>query len=144
MNKQSLARWGIFASALLTYFFLAILLTGEAYTSVGVLLLILVIWFLIYKLRYKSLGNLELAMKIYADFTGALERIKERVAVDEARRRAEESRRIEVLMERERRKADRLKEASAADKEYAEIIERRVREAKANQDRTEDPNEMES
>jgi Ca2+/Na+ antiporter len=144
MNKQSLARWAIFTLALLTYFFIAILLTGEAYTSVGVLFLILVIWFLIYKLRYKSLGNLELIMKMYADFTGTLERIKERVAEDEARRRTAADRESQVLMERERRKADRRKEASTGDKKYADSIERRVREAKTNQDQTEGTNEVES
>ena len=144
MNKQSLARWAIFTLALLTYFFIAILLTGEAYTSVGVLFLILVIWFLIYKLRYKSLGNLELIMKMYADFTGTLERIKERVAEDEARRRTAADRESQVLMERERRKADRRKEASTGDKKYADSIERRVRKAKTNQDQTEGTNEVES
>lgn len=143
MNKQSLARWAIFTLALLAYFFIAIL-TGEAYTSVGVLFFILVVWFLIYKLRYKSLGNLELIIKMYADFTGTLERIKERVAEDEARRRTAADRRRQVLIERERRKADRPKEASTGDKKYADSIERRVREAKANQDQSEGTNEVES
>ena len=143
MNKQSLARWAIFTLALLAYFFIAIL-TGEAYTSVGVLFFILVVWFLIYKLRYKSLGNLELIIKMYADFTGTLERIKERVAEDEARRRTAADRRRQVLIERERRKADRPKEAFTGDKKYADSIERRVREAKANQDQSEGTNEVES
>jgi Ca2+/Na+ antiporter len=144
MNKQSLARWAIFTLALLTYFFIAILLTGEAYTSVGVLFLILVIWFLIYKLRYKSLGEPRAYYEEYADFTGTLERIKERVAEDEARRRTAADRESQVLMERERRKADRRKEASTGDKKYADSIERRVREAKTNQDQTEGTNEVES
>ena len=60
MNSRFPAEWLIVLLALLAYFSIAILLTGEVYTSVGVLLLVLLIWFLIYKLRYRSVGNLEL------------------------------------------------------------------------------------
>ncbi len=136
MNKQLLAGWLIVLLALLAYFSIAILLTGEAYTSVGVLFFVLIIWFLIYKLRYKTLRNLEVVMRMYADLKGAVERIKERVAEDEAPRRAAATRRRQVLMNRERRKASRPKDP-VADKESTDRIERRVREAKARQDRIE-------
>jgi hypothetical protein len=94
--------------------------------------------------QIQELGKLRAIMKMYADFTGTLERIKERVAEDEARRRTAADRESQVLMERERRKADRRKEASTGDKKYADSIERRVREAKTNQDQTEGTNEVES
>lgn len=142
MNRQFPAGWLIVILGLLAYFFIAILLTGETYTSVGVLFFVLAVWFLIYKLSYKSLGNLELVMKMYADLKGAVEKIKERVAEDEAPRRTA-TRRRQVLMERERRKADRPQETPTADKKYADMIERRVREARANQDQSEGTNEME-
>ncbi len=105
MNKQLLAGWLIVLLALLSYFFITILLTGEAYTSVGVLVFVLLIWFLIYKLRYKNLGSLELVRRMYGDLKDALERMKKRVAEDEAPRRAAVSRRRQVLMNRESRRA---------------------------------------
>ena len=143
MNKTFPAGWAIATLALIAYFFIAVLLTGEVSLSVTVLLLVLVIGFLTYKLKYRRLRNLELIMRMYTDFTGTLERIKERVAEDEARRRAAADRERQVLMQRESRRADRPKESSTADKKYTEMIERRVRESRANQDR-EGTNETES
>ncbi len=143
MNRRFLAGWLIVILALLTYFFIAILLTGEAYTSVGVLFFVLLIWFLIYKLIYKNLGVLELVMRMYGDLKGAVERIKERVAEDEAPRRAAVSRRRQVLMNRESRRADTPK-VVPVDRTYVDIIERRVREARARQEQSEGIDDRES
>ncbi len=142
MSKHFFAGWLIVLLALLAYLFIAVLLTGEAYTSVGVLLFILVIWLLTYKLRYKSLGNLELAKKMYADFTGAVERLKERLAEGDAPRRAEASRRRKIV-DRESRRAGTPKPFSV-DRTYADLIERRIRESQARQDQSEGSNDTES
>lgn len=142
MNKTFPAGWAIATLALMAYFFMAILLTGKVALSVTVLLLVLVIWFLTYKLKFRRLRNLELIMRMYTDFTGTLERIKERVAEDEARREAAADRRSQVLTDRERRKTESSKEVPV-DKKYTEMIERRVRESRANQEQSEGSNEME-
>ena len=147
MNKTFPAGWAIATLALMAYFFMAILLTGNVALSVTVLLLVLVIWFLTYKLKFRRLRNLELIMRMYADFTGTLERIKERVAEDEARREAAADRRSQVLTDRERNRERRKTESSKevpVDKKYTEMIERRVRESRANQEQSEGSNEMES
>ena len=94
-------------------------------------------------MNHKTLGNLELVMRMYADFKGTVERIKESVAEDEAPRRATASRRSRVLTDRERRKTESSKEVPV-DKRYTEMIERRVRESRANQEQSEGSNEMES
>ena len=147
MNKTFPAGWAIATLALIAYFSIGILLTGEVSLLVGVLLFVLVVWFLIYKLVYKNLGNLELVTRMYTDFTGTLERIKERVAEDEARRKAAADRRSQVLTDRERNRERRKTESSKevpVDKKYTEMIERRVRESRANQEQSEGSNEMES
>ena len=143
MNKTFPAGWVIATLALIAYFFVAVLLTGEVSLAITVLLLVLVIWFLTYKLKFRRLRNLELIMRMYTDFTGTLERIRERVAEDEARRRAAVDRERQILMQRESRRADRPKESSTADKKYTEMIERRVRESRANQEQSEGSNGME-
>jgi len=137
MNKQLPTGWSITLLALLFYFFLGVLLTGEAYTSAGVPVLVLIVWFLVYKLRHKSIGNIELVTMMYGDLKGAVERLIERAAEAESLKRAAASRRKQVLTERENKRADRPIEGDTADKKYAEIIERRVREAKAKQDQGE-------
>ena len=147
MNKTFPAGWAIATLALMAYFFMAILLTGEVSLAITVLLLVLVIWFLTYKLKFRRLRNLELIMRMYSDFTGTLERIKERVAEDEARREAAADRRSQVLTDRERNRERRKTESSKevpVDKKYTEMIERRVRESRANQEQSEGSNEMES
>jgi hypothetical protein len=137
MNKQLPTGWSITLLALLFYFFLGVLLTGEAYTSAGVPVLVLIVWFLVYKLKHKSIGNIELVTMMYGDLKGAVERLIERAAEAESLKRAAASRRKQVLTERENKRADRPIEGDTADKKYAEIIERRVREAKAKQDQGE-------
>ena len=143
MNKTFPAGWAIATLALMAYFFMAILLTGKVALSVTVLLLVLVIWFLTYKLKFRRLRNLELIMRMYTDFTGTLERIKERVAEGEARREAAADRRSQVLTDRGRRKTESSKEVPV-DKKYTDLIERRVRESRANQEQSEGSNETES
>ena len=143
MNKTFPTGWAIATLALMAYFFMAILLTGKVALSVTVLLLVLVIWFLTYKLKFRRLRNLELIMRMYTDFTGTLERIKERVAEGEARREAAADRRSQVLTDRERRKTESSKEVPV-DKKYTDLIERRVRESRANQEQSEGSNETES
>jgi hypothetical protein len=146
MNKTFPAGWVIATLALIAYFFVAVLLTGEVSLAITVLLLVLVIWFLTYKLKFRRLRNLELIMRMYTDFTGTLERIKERVAEDEARREAAADRRSQVLTDRERNRERRKTESSKevpVDKKYTEMIERRVRESRANQEQSEGSNEME-
>jgi hypothetical protein len=143
MNKQFSAGWVISILALIIYFFVGVLLAAEAIT-IGVLLIVLVVWLLLYKSRYKSLGALELIVRMYADFKRTIERIKERVAEDEASRRVAGSRRRQALTEWESRSAGRPNEAPTADKKYAEMIESRVREKEANQEQSEGTNETES
>ncbi len=63
---------------------------------------------------------------------------------DEAPRRAAAPRRRQFLIDRESRKTDRPNEDTTADKKYTEMIERRVRESRANQEQSEGSNEMES
>ncbi len=75
-------------------------------------------------------------MRMYGDLKGAVERIKERVAEDEAPRRAAVSRRRQVLMNSESRRADTPK-VVPVDRTYVDIIERRVREARARQEQSE-------
>ncbi len=82
-------------------------------------------------------------MRMYADFTRTLERLKERLAEDEAPRRAAADRRRQALMNRENRKTDSTKNFPV-DKKYTDSIERRVREARANQDQNEGSNYTES
>jgi hypothetical protein len=146
MNRRFTARfvagWLILTLALLAYFSIASLLTGEVYTSVGVLFFILLIWFLIYKLRHESLGNVGLIKRMYADSTGAVERLKERLAEDEASRRAAADRRRQVLINQESKKTDTPKEFPV-DRAYADLIERRVRESRAKQDQGESTHETE-
>ncbi len=143
MNRRFPAGWSVAILALLAYFFIAILLTGEVALPVGVLLFVLLIWFLIYKLGYKNLGSLEVVLKMYADLKDALERIKERVAEQEAPRRAAEDRRRQVSTEREIRRAATPKEVPV-DRTFADLIERRIGESRARQDRIEGTNDRES
>ncbi len=143
MNQKFLAGWVIVILVLLAYFFTAILLTREVALPVGVLLFVLLIWFLIYKLRYKNLGSLEVVLKMYADLKDALERIKERVAEQEAPRRSAEDHERQAPISRESRRAATPKEFPV-DRTYADLIERRIRESRARQDRIEGTNDRES
>ena len=146
MNRRFTARfvagWLILTLALLAYFSIASLLTGEVYTSVGVLFFILLTGFLVYKLRHESLGNVGFIKRMYADSTGAVERLKERLAEDEASRRAAADRRRQVLINQESKKLIPPKKFPV-DRAYADLVERRVRESRAKQDQSESTHETE-
>jgi flagellar biosynthesis/type III secretory pathway M-ring protein FliF/YscJ len=121
-------------SVLGAYFLLGTASTGEVIPPASVLVLVLVLWFLVYKLRHKGLGNRELATKMRADLEGTLEGIKEKMAQQEARRLATLEHEEQTRHDRERRRAERERRRASgptrdpAVSEYAEMIESRVRE----------------
>ena len=127
MDKQFPATWVLIGSILATYLLAAILLTGQVVAPAGVLILVLVLWFLVYRFRYKGLDNQELVTKMYADLAGTLEGMKERIAQEEAQKRVAEEREKQARWERERRRASAPTRDPAVSK-YAEMIENRVRE----------------
>jgi ABC-type siderophore export system fused ATPase/permease subunit len=127
MGKQFLTARVLVISILTTYFLAAILSTGQVAAPAGVLILVLVLWFLVYRFRYKGLDNRELVTKMYADLAGTLEGMKERIAQEEAQKRVAEEREKQARWERERRRASMPTKDPAVGK-YAEMIENRVRE----------------
>jgi ABC-type transport system involved in cytochrome bd biosynthesis fused ATPase/permease subunit len=132
-------------SVLVVYFLLGILSTGGVALPTSVLVLVLVLWFSVYKLRHKGLGNRGLTMKMRADLEGTLEGIKERMAQQEAHRLATLEQEEQARLERERRRAERERRRASsptrdpADSEYAEIIESRVRERERSGRESEGP-----
>jgi len=127
MGKQFPAVRVLVVLILTTYLLTAIFSTGQVAAPAGVLILILVLWFLVYRFRYKDLDNQNLITKMYADLSGTLEGIKERIAQEEAQKRLAEERERQARWERERRRASMPTRDPAASK-YAEMIENRVRE----------------
>jgi hypothetical protein len=121
-------------SVLGAYFLLGILSTGGVIPPASVLVLVLVLWFSVYKLRHKGLGNRGLVTKMRADLEGTLEGTKEKLAQQEARRLATLEHEEQVRLERERRRAERERRRASgptrdpAVGKYAELIESRVRE----------------
>jgi hypothetical protein len=121
-------------SVLGAYFLLGTLSTGGVTPPASVLVLVLVIWFSVYKLRHKGLGNRGLIIKMRADIEGMLEGIKEKMAQQEARRLATLEDEERARLERDRRRAEgERRRASRPTRdpvvsEYAEMIESRVRE----------------
>jgi hypothetical protein len=142
MNKRFPTGWILATLTLIAYFSIGILLSGEAALLAGVLLLVLITWSIIYKAQYKkSLGNRELVVRMYDDFRGTVERIVEKVARAEVKRRAAEHEKQARKERRDRRvSSTRTKEDPAVGK-YAEMIENRVREAKVRQDQSEGTHE---
>ena len=120
-------------STLAAYLFLATLLTGGAKLPVGVLLAVLVLWFSVYRVRHRGLGSRQTASRMYSDLTGAIERMAEehRAADERAREAAAAQDERLARMERERRERVPRTEEDPAVGRYAEMIERRVREAQA-------------
>ena len=116
---------------LVTYFFLGILLTGEVAPSVVALLLVLVVWFSVYKFKHKGLGNRVVVTKMYVDLKGILGEIveKQRMAEEAAQVRAAARRERLAHIRRERRTIP-TPDSSAA-KKYADMIENKVRQGKA-------------
>ena len=134
MNKRFTIGWVFVVSVLGAYFLLGILSTGGVIPPASVLVLVLVLWLSVYKLRHKDLGNRGLVTKMRADLEGTLEGIKEKMAQQEARRLATLEREEQAQLERERRRAEgeRRKASSPtmdpADGKYASMIESRIRE----------------
>jgi ABC-type siderophore export system fused ATPase/permease subunit len=127
MGKQFPAARVLVVLILTTYLFTAIFSTGQVVAPAGVLILVLVLWFLVYRFRYKDLGNQELVTKMYTDLAGTLEGMKERIAQEEAQKRLAEEREKQARWGRERRRASMPTRDPSASK-YAEMIENRVRE----------------
>jgi hypothetical protein len=88
MDKRFTIGWVFVVSVLGAYFLLGILSTGGVIPPASVLVLVLVLWLSVYKLRHKDLGNRGLVTKMRADLEGTLEGIKEKMAQQEARRLA--------------------------------------------------------
>jgi vacuolar-type H+-ATPase subunit H len=134
MNKQFPVGRVLVVSILVTYFLLGSLLTGGVAPSASVFLIVLVLWFSVYKLMHKGLGNRGLVTKMHDDLERVLEGIKERMAQQEVQRLAtaehEEQDRVEQARrraEREERRASRPMRDPAVSK-YADMIESKVRE----------------
>ncbi len=134
MDKRFTIGWIFVVSVLGAYFLLGILSTGGVTPPASVLLLVLVLWFSVYKLRHKGLSNRELVSKMRTDLEGKFDGIREKMAQQEAHRQAaleqEEQTRLEQERRRaegERRRASGLMRDPAVGK-YASTIESRVRE----------------
>jgi hypothetical protein len=134
MDKRFTAVRILVVSVLAIYLLLGTLSTGGVALPIEVLLLVLILWFSLYRFRHKGLGNQELVTKMHADLKGTLERIEERMAQEEARRRAAEEHEERVRVEREKRRVEgERRKASITARDpavswYAEIIENKVRE----------------
>ena len=121
-------------SVLVAYFLLGLLTTGGVIAPALVLVLVVILWFLLYKLRHRSLGNRGLLTKMRADLERTLEDTKEKMAHQEAQILATAEHEEQAHLERERRRAEReRRRASSPPKDpavskYAELIESRVRE----------------
>lgn len=134
MDKRFTIEWKFVVSVLGAYFLLGILSTGGVIPPASVLVLVLVLWFSVYKLRHKDFDNRGLVTKMRADLEGTLEGIKEKMAQQEARRLATLEHEEQARLERERRRAERERRRASGPtrdptvSEYAELIESRVRE----------------
>jgi hypothetical protein len=134
MSKRFSAARVLIVSVLAAYLLLGSLSTGRVAPPIGVLLFVLVLWFSVYRFRHKGLSNGELVTKMRVDLKETLEGIEERLAREEAQRRAAEEHEERVRVEREKRRAEgERKKASITARDpavsrYAEMIENRVRE----------------
>ena len=134
MDKRFTVGWVFVVSVLGTYFLLGILSIGGVTPPASVLVLALVLWFSIYKLRHKGLGNRGLVTKMRTDLEGTFEGIREKMAQQEARRLAVLEQEEQARLERERRRAEgERRRASGPTRDpavgkYASMIESRVRE----------------
>jgi predicted Holliday junction resolvase-like endonuclease len=134
MSKRFSAARVLIVSGLAAYLLLGSLSTGGVAPPIGVLFLVLVLWFSVYRFRHKGLSNGELVTKMRADLKETLEGIEERWGREETQRRAAEKHERRVRVEREKRRAEgERKKASITARDpavsrYAEMIENRVRE----------------
>ena len=106
MDKRFTAVRVLVVSVLAAYLLLGALSTGGVALPIGVLFLVLILWFPVYRVRHMGLGKRELATKMQADLKGTLERIEERMAQAEARRRAAEEHEERARVEREKRRVE--------------------------------------
>src|SRR5918998_2232640 len=107
MNKRFSAARVLVVSVLAAYLLVGTLSTGGVVAPIGVLFLVLVLWFSVYRFRHKGLGSRELVAKMCADLERMLEEIEERLAREEARRREAEEHEERARVEREMRRANR-------------------------------------
>ncbi len=128
MDKRFPATRALIFSVLATYFVVGTLATGVVVAPIGVLFLVLVLWFSVYRFRDKGLGSRELVAKMRADLERMLKEIEERLAREEAQRREAEEHEERARVEREMRRANRPVRDPTVGK-YAGIIESRVRES---------------
>ena len=126
MDKRFPAAPVLVVSVLATYFLVGTLSTGGVAAPLGVFVLVLVLWFSLYRFRHQDSSNQELLAKMRSDLERTLEGIAERLAQEEARRRAAEEQEERARVEREMRRANRPVRDPATGK-YAGIIEDRVR-----------------
>ena len=130
MDKRFTAVRVLVVSVLAAYLLLGALSTGGVALPIGVLFLVLIPWFSVYRFRHKGLGKRELVATMEADLKGTFERIVE----EEARRRAAEEHEERARVEREKRRVEgerRKASITARDpavSRYAEMIENKVRE----------------
>src|SRR5215210_7421811 len=134
MDKRVPAVRVLVVSVLTAYILLGVVSTGGATLPASVLVFVLVLWFSVYKLRHKGIGNRGLVRKMRADFIGVLVGTKERMAQQEARRRAIVEHEEQARLEQERRRAERESRRESrptrdpAVSTYADLIESRLRE----------------
>ena len=134
MDKRFSAAQALVVSVLAAYLLIGTLSTGGVAAPLGVLFLVLVLWFSVYRFRHKGVGSRELVTKMRTDLKETLEGIEERMAREEAQRRAAEEHEERLRVEREKRRAEgERKKASRPARDpavsrYAEMIENRVRE----------------
>jgi hypothetical protein len=128
MDKRFPAVRTLVVSVLAAYFLIGTLSTGGVAAPIGVLVLVLVLWFSVYRVRYKGFGSRGLVAKMRADLERTLEGIEERLAREEAQRRAAKEHEERAHAERELRRANRPAKDPTVGK-YAGIIESRVRES---------------
>ncbi len=128
MDKRFPGVRALVVSVLAAYFLIGTLSTGGVAAPIGVLFLVLVLWFSVYRFRYKGPASRELVGKMRADLERALEGIEERLAREEAQRRAAKEHEERAHAERESRRANRPVRDPTVGK-YAGIIESRVRES---------------
>jgi hypothetical protein len=134
MYKQFTVGRVFVVSVLGAYFLLGSLSTGGVTPPASVLVLVLILWFSVYKLRNKGLGNRELVRRMHADLEGTLEGLKDRMAQEEARRLATLEHEEQARLEQERRRAEGERRRTSPPtrdptvSKYAEMIESRVRE----------------
>jgi predicted Holliday junction resolvase-like endonuclease len=127
MDKRFPTVRALVVSVLAAYFLIATLSTGGVAAPIGVLFLVLVLWFSVYRFRYKGPGSRELVAKMRADLETALKGIEERLAREEDQWRAAKEHEERAHAERELRRANRPVRDPAVGK-YAGMIESRVRE----------------